>query len=276
MQLASLGSGSKGNATLIRAGDTLVLVDNGFSPKELVRRAEHLGVDLSSLSAILVTHEHSDHCSGVAALARRFSLPVFATHGTFASGRMEGVFERRPFDADSVLEIGDLTVQAVAVPHDAREPVQYLFRHGDRAVGVLTDLGMVTSHVQSAFSACDALLLEFNHDRRMLADGPYPPALKRRVGGDWGHLANTQSAEFLAGVDQDRLQHLAIAHISEKNNCKDAVESALRQNFAHLLDRVVWATQGTGFPWLSVIDGASESVVRSTPALETRASAEAY
>ncbi|MEM1403277.1 MAG: MBL fold metallo-hydrolase [Pseudomonadota bacterium] len=276
MQLASLGSGSKGNATLIRAGETLVLVDNGFSPKELVRRAEHLGIDLSTLSAILVTHEHSDHCAGVAALARRFSLPVYATHGTFASGRMEGAFERHPFDADSDLKIGDLSVHAVAVPHDAREPVQYVFRHAEQTVGILTDLGMATSHVQSAFSACDALLLEFNHDRRMLAEGPYPPALKRRVGGDWGHLANTQAVALLACIDHERLQHLAIAHISEKNNCRDAVESAIRQDFAHLLDRVVWASQGTGFPWLKVTDRSSYAAARPASALETRAGAEAY
>ena len=186
MRVASLGSGSRGNATLVEAAGCRVLIDCGFSVRELTARAARMAVDLASLNAILVTHEHSDHSSGVAALARRHALPVYLTHGTAASGRLDGCPELHCFNADSAFAVGELNVQAVAVPHDAREPVQYRLEHGGYRIGVLTDLGMISDHVQVAFRDCDALVLEFNHDREMLRSGPYPAALKRRVGGDWG------------------------------------------------------------------------------------------
>ena len=249
MRIASLGSGSRGNATLLAARDCLLLVDCGFSLRDAQRRAAALGVDLADLTAILVTHEHSDHSGGVAALSRRYDLPVYLSHGTLSSGRLDGCVAYRPFNAGCRLEFGAITAEAVAVPHDAREPVQYLFSGAGRRVGVLTDLGSVTTHVTEAFRGCDVLLLEFNHDPRMLAEGPYPPALKRRVRGDWGHLSNGQAIDFLERVGVEGLQRLFIAHTSEKNNSRERVEAALRERMPHLLPRIAWARQDGGFPW---------------------------
>ena len=208
MKIASLGSGSKGNATLLEAGGVRLLIDCGFSLRELQHRARGLRFDLATLDAVLVTHEHSDHAAGVAALARHYDLPVYLTYGTAASGRLAGCPQLRCFNADTRFALGGVTVDAIAVPHDAREPVQFRFRAGALCVGVLTDLGSITPHVRAAFAACDLLLLEFNHDRELLRSGPYPPALKRRVGGDWGHLSNGQALALLRGIDHGRLQRL--------------------------------------------------------------------
>ncbi len=258
MRIASLGSGSRGNATLIAVGDDCLLVDCGFSVTELSQRAARLGFDLEALTAILVTHEHSDHASGVAALSRRYGLPVYLTHGTLATGRLEACAEVRAFNADSEFSIGAIRVRAVAVPHDAREPVQYVFSGPAGRAGVLTDLGSITPHVTAAFADCDLLLLEFNHDRRMLAQGPYPPALKRRVGGDWGHLSNDQAVDFLEQIDIASLRRLFIAHISEKNNHQDCVRATLEARCPELLPRLTWACQREGFTWFDLEEPVSE------------------
>jgi phosphoribosyl 1,2-cyclic phosphodiesterase len=268
VRVASLGSGSKGNATLVQSGECRVLVDCGFSLREVQRRCAALNFDPGELDAIFVTHEHSDHGSGVAALSRRYRIPVYLTHGTLASGRLDGCAEYRLFDADSSLALCDLAVQAVAVPHDAREPVQYRFDSAGVRVGLLTDLGSVTAHVCASFRDCDLLLLEFNHDRDMLAAGPYPAALKRRVGGDWGHLSNQQAVELLAQLRCERLQHLVVAHISEQNNQRSRVEEALAGDLPELLPKLRWAAQTTGFPWLCVAGPGAERAASPSLALD--------
>ena len=251
MQFASLGSGSKGNATLVRAGATLVMIDCGFSLRETTRRLCRLGVEPQQLDAILVTHEHSDHSSGVAALSRKYQIPVYLTHGTSSTGRCEGCFELRCFNCEDDFTIGDLLVKAVAVPHDAVEPCQYRLTWQERTLGILTDLGSITPHVVDNYRACNSLLLEFNHDLPMLMAGSYPPHLKRRVGGDWGHLNNGQAADLLQQIDSAVLNHVVVAHISEKNNSREKARQAL-VSVLDSLDRVVWAEQTTGFDWLHV------------------------
>ncbi|MFT6276829.1 MAG: phosphoribosyl 1,2-cyclic phosphodiesterase, partial [Halioglobus sp.] len=227
MKFASLGSGSKGNATLVQAGDTLIMVDCGFSVRESTRRLAILDLTPHDLDAILVTHEHSDHCSGVSALSRKFQIPVYLTHGTQHSGRCDDCFSTKSLDLHQRFTIGDLEIDAIAVPHDAREPCQYRFFYRGLSLGVLTDLGSVTPHVVASFRGCDALVLEFNHDEQMLRDGAYPMHLKRRVGGDWGHLNNRQAADLLAQIESQSLRHLVVAHISEKNNSRASAEQAL-------------------------------------------------
>lgn len=251
MQFASLGSGSKGNSTLVRAGDTLVMIDCGFSLRETTRRLERLGVQPQQLDAILVTHEHSDHSSGVAALSRKFEIPVYLTHGTSGTGRCDGGFEQRCFNCEDSFGVGELQVKAVAVPHDAAEPCQYRLTWQNHTLGVLTDLGSVTPHVIDNFRSCHSLLLEFNHDLDMLLAGQYPPQLKRRVGGDWGHLNNDQAAALLQQIDHDDLRHLVVAHISEKNNSRTHAEAALL-SVRESLDGVVFAEQSGGFGWLNL------------------------
>jgi phosphoribosyl 1,2-cyclic phosphodiesterase len=251
MRFASLGSGSKGNATLVQGGATLVMIDCGFSLRETVRRLSRLGVGPQDLDAILVTHEHSDHCSGVAALSRRYRVPVYLTHGTAGTGRCDGCHTVRRFNCGDRFGIGELQVEAVPVPHDAAEPCQYRLSRGGSALGVLTDLGSVTPHVVSSFRDCHGLLLEFNHDLSMLWDGDYPRPLKHRVGGDWGHLNNEQAAGLLQQIDHDSLRHLVVAHVSENNNCRRRTEAALL-SVRDSLEGVVWADQRSGFDWLSL------------------------
>jgi phosphoribosyl 1,2-cyclic phosphodiesterase len=251
VRFASLGSGSRGNGTLVQSGETLLLVDCGFSLRETEARLERLGVSGADIDAVLVTHEHSDHCSGVARLSRKYQLPVFLTRGTWASGRCENAAVVEHFHSEDSFRVGSIEVAPIAVPHDAREPCQFVFRAGGLSVGILTDLGSVTPAVTAHYHDCHALLLECNHDSDMLSLGPYPEPLKRRVGGDWGHLNNRQAASLLAQVQTERLQHLVVAHISEQNNHRDSVLDALGPVYAPT-ERIIWADQKQGFDWLCV------------------------
>lgn len=227
-RFASLGSGSRGNATVVQAGATSVLIDCGFPAREFVARCTRLDFDPGSLSAILVTHEHGDHIRGVGAVARRFGIPVWMSHGTWRAADFGSVAELNLFSSHGgCLQVGEFAVVPVPVPHDAREPTQFVVGHDGARLGLLTDLGCITPRVVSAFDGVDALLLECNHDPGMLASGPYPPGLKARVGGQYGHLNNAQAADFLRRIDHRRLRHLVAAHLSEKNNSPELARRAL-------------------------------------------------
>lgn len=255
MRFASLGSGSRGNALVVVAGETRVLVDNGFGLRETVRRLARLGIAPESLTAVLVTHEHSDHASGIAPLAARYRLPVYLTAGTKRELDTRGYFDGVAVDCRRVARgqafaCGELSVLPVRVPHDAAEPCQFVFEHADSRLGMLTDLGSLTPQVVEAYARCDALFLECNHDARMLAEGPYPPSLKARVGGDFGHLSNAQAAQLLAQVDGDRLATLVIGHLSEKNNHAPLARSVAAAALGRPVESVVVASQSDGHPWL--------------------------
>lgn len=253
MRLASLGSGSKGNATLIQAADTIIMVDCGFTLKETEARLAKLGIDGAALSAILVTHEHGDHIGGVAALARKYQCPVYSSFGTACAVEQKRTslqqcrwHEVRP---GRTFQIGDIDVLPVLVPHDAREPCQYRFEWQGRTIGVLTDLGSITPHVIDAYKESDALVLECNHDVRMLAAGPYPPSLKRRVGGAMGHLSNDQAAALLGQTNTARLQCLWLSHLSEQNNSPEQALSAIESVITEGRERIQVAQQDQGFDW---------------------------
>lgn len=250
LAFASIGSGSKGNGTLVAFDDTCVLVDCGFSLKETELRLQRLQITPQELSAILVTHEHSDHISGVGALARKYAVPVYLTAGTLRSGRIGEVPRHHIINSHDLFQLGNLAIQPVAVPHDAKEPVQYVFRSDKSVLGILTDLGSITSHVIEHYRHCDALLLEANHCPQMLDDGPYPLHLKERVAGDWGHLSNQQSAILLQAMTKP-LKHLVLAHLSEQNNHPSRVEEHLRPHWPQA-DNVLFACQKKGFDWLSI------------------------
>lgn len=252
MEFASIGSGSKGNGTLVRLDDTLLLVDCGFSIKETERRLQLRDIHPSEITALLVTHEHGDHARGVLPLSRKYKVPLYLTYGT--AKVMKAI--EHPYlhliHCDETFEFGRMRVRAVAVPHDAKEPVQFVFDKEDESrLGVLTDLGMISSHVEDYYKDCDALLIECNHDLEMLYRGSYPPSLKERVSSNWGHLNNQQTAEFLRAVDHNRLQHLVIAHISENNNTRALAQNALATVF-ETMEHVTWADQGQGFDWLTI------------------------
>lgn len=248
-RFAMLGSGSRGNATLIECGSTRVLLDCGFSMAETGRRLARLGLEPQDLTAILVTHEHSDHVGGVARLATRFGIAVYCSPGT---ARAAGLEMAEPVNVHETFALGDLAVTPVAVPHDAREPCQYVLSNGAHRLGVLTDTGRSTPHIIESYSGLDALILEANHDRDLLANGPYPAMLKERVGGPLGHLSNDQSAGLLDGLDTARLKHLVAAHLSEKNNTPALAGAAFAGVLGCSLDWIAIAAQDGGLDWRDV------------------------
>jgi len=249
MRFASIGSGSRGNATLISHKKTTLLVDCGFSARETEKRLQRLQFDVNKLSAIVVTHEHADHINGVRVLARKYKLPVYATPGTAGCLPADVKDLIKEFSCHECFNIDDIEVEPFPVPHDAREPSQFVFGNGVHRVGLLTDVGSSTPVIEQALSACDALLLEANHDMTMLENGDYPDHLIYRVSGRFGHLNNVQSASLLEKIDTSRLQHIVAMHLSEKNNSPDIVSPL----FAKALDcEQSWigiAGQDSGFGW---------------------------
>lgn len=251
MRFAALGSGSKGNGLLVESGTSCVLVDCGFSVRETVKRLALLGRDPAALSGILVTHEHSDHSKGVRALAAKFQLDVYASFGTASHKSMAGLESWKPVVPGEVFAIGELSIEPVTVPHDAREPCQFIFEADNCKFGLLTDLGHISVRVKQRYGDCHGLFIEANHDESMLAEGPYPLALKRRVGGNWGHLSNRQTLELLRGVCPQTLQQLVLGHISEKNNCGGLVADVVAQ--VDLPDvSITYAQQDAVLDWIEL------------------------
>ena len=262
MRFASIGSGSRGNGTVVQAGDNWLLVDCGFALKETVARLAKLNVAPQQLSAVLVTHEHGDHCSGVRVLANRYQLPVYMTAGTARSKALANVDRTIIIDSHTPFAVGEIGIQPVAVPHDAAEPVQFVFHWQNRYLGLLTDIGAITPFVKQHYSACDALLLESNHCIDMLARSDYPPSLKLRVGGRFGHLSNEQAAGLLEEIDTKRLQHLVIAHLSEKNNSLERVQHRMEKVLQGVRN-VLFACQENGFDWLTVHQ-STDNIISNT------------
>jgi phosphoribosyl 1,2-cyclic phosphodiesterase len=257
VRFASLGSGSEGNALLVEVQSgtttTRVLLDCGFSAKELERRLARLGLGVESLDAILITHEHSDHIGSALTLARKWSIPLHMSWGTArAVGADEAEVDLHVLWGDEAVAIGDLSVLPYTVPHDAREPLQYVLSDGASRLGVLTDVGTSTPHISAVLSGCDALVLECNHDVRMLAASRYPQSLKARIGGNHGHLNNEAAAEILASLDRSRLRHLIAAHLSQQNNTPALAQAAMAGVLGTAAVEVVVASQDDGFDWLSL------------------------
>jgi len=255
MRFASLGSGSRGNALLVAAGDTKVLLDCGFAVRTTAEKLERLGVLPGEIAGLLVTHEHSDHISGVFKFARRYSIPVFLTHGTHVAAPRGTIPlpECRLIDSHKPFVLGDLEIHPFPVPHDAREPVQYAFSNGKHRLGVLTDTGSITPHIIDVLRACDALVLECNHDPALLAASNYPAQLKRRIAGRLGHLTNEGAAAFLRQIDTSRLQHVVAAHLSEQNNRRELAISALASALGCAHQWIGVASQDSGFGWRQLI-----------------------
>ena len=255
LKFASLGSGSEGNALIISSHHqgvaTTVMIDCGFGLRETEKRLARLGLVPADLSGILVTHEHQDHVGGVFKFAKRHAVPVWLSFGTYQAVRKncDGVDVR--FCRDGVgVSIGSLELLPYTVPHDAQEPVQYTASNGRFKLGVLTDAGHKTSHLINALHGCHGLVVECNHDRRMLETSAYPPSLKQRIGGAYGHLSNETIAEIVADLNQSHLQILVGAHLSKKNNTPDLALAALNRALHAPATQVIIACQEQGFDWL--------------------------
>jgi phosphoribosyl 1,2-cyclic phosphodiesterase len=228
-----------------------LLVDCGFTLKQTRVRLARLGLTPADLSAVLVTHEHADHVHGVSVLARRYQLPVYLSHGTRRGLHDFDDLDVRPFNAHDEFVIDGVGVIPVPVPHDAREPTQFVFDGAGVRVGILTDLGHVTPHVRAVYGRCNALLVEANHDREMLWNGTYPPALKRRIASDLGHLSNEQTVALLEAIGSADMHEVVVGHISEQNNCAQRLGRAFAGVMARL-PRVRFATQREGFGWIDL------------------------
>jgi phosphoribosyl 1,2-cyclic phosphodiesterase len=261
LRFASLGSGSEGNATIVEVreatGVTRVMLDCGFGLRDCDARLARLGLVPADIAGIIVTHEHGDHVGGVERLARRHRIPVWMTHGTFVASRIGGAgvikapldFEVNLLDAHAPFVVGAVEVHPFPVPHDAREPAQYVFTDGAARLGVLTDLGAPTPHVDAMLTACDALVIECNHDAEMLARGPYPPALKARVAGRYGHMDNRTAAALLGRIAHAGLRHVVAAHLSKQNNTVELARSALAGALGCASEWIGIADQDDGFGW---------------------------
>ena len=250
IRFKSLGSGSSGNATVVQARSgtqlTHLLVDCGLGVRQLDARLGQAGMLAEQIDAIFITHEHADHIGCARPLALRHRIPIWMSHGTYSAigaPDFDGLLRIASDTAE--IEVGALRVRPFTVPHDAREPLQLTCSDGAACLGVLTDLGHATSHVMDELAGCGTLLLECNHDPQMLAASAYPPFLKRRVGGDWGHLANDAAAAIAQAMLPGGLKQVVAAHLSEHNNR------------AEIVRRVLSAALGCGEADILVADGPS-------------------
>lgn len=258
MRFRSLGSGSGGNATVVeaRSGTTVsrVLIDCGFSARELERRLARAGLALTDLNAVFVTHEHGDHVGCALTLVRRHRLPLWTSRGTWqAMGEPlldDGLLK---LAADAVdIAIGDLRLTPFAVPHDAREPLQLRLTDGSHHLGVLTDLGSPTPQLLNRLQGCDALLLECNHDTELLANSSYPPMLRRRIAGPRGHLDNATAASILQACRHPGLRRLVAAHLSAQNNRPALAQAALACAWGSEPQDVGVADPALGTDWITI------------------------
>lgn len=258
MRFCSLGSGSDGNATIVeaRSGTTTsrVLIDAGFSLRELSLRLARAGLAPWDLDAIFITHEHGDHVGCALTLARRHRLPIWMSRGTWrAIGTPEAPPPLLRFARDGEpIDLGNLRLAPFTVAHDALEPLQLGITDGAVKLGVLTDVGTVTEHLIDHLQACDAMLLECNHDRDLLAASSYPVSLKRRIGGRLGHLPNDLAARILSACLHPKLQHVVAAHLSLQNNRPDLAREALATVTGRLPKDITVADPLLGFDWLPV------------------------
>lgn len=253
MRFAYLGSGSQGNGLVVEAGATRLLLDCGFTLGDTVARLARLDLVPADLAAIVVTHEHDDHVGGVARFARKFGIPVWMTHGTlrglearFSGVRLHLIHGYQPF------AVGAIEALPYPVPHDAGEPAQFVFSDGARRLGVLTDTGCATRHIEAVLSGCDALALECNHDLDLLRNSGYPLSLKNRIAGRFGHLDNGSAGRLLATLDRSRLQHLVAVHLSQQNNSPELARQALAEAIGCGTSWIAVADQAAGLAWRDI------------------------
>ena len=254
LRFSSLGSGSEGNALIVQVHHSVLMMDCGFGLADTEMRLARAGLVPENLDAIVVTHEHSDHLGGVARFARKHKIPVWLTHGT-AKVLNDGSISPSLLsivDPHVAFSVGDILVTPYLVPHDAYEPVQYVFSDGDVRLGVLTDTGTITEHIESTLSGCDALMLECNHDLEMLMSGSYPASLKKRVAGRFGHLDNMAAASLLTSIDCTKLKHVLAAHLSKQNNRPQLATAALADALSCGQDWIGIAEQTSGFSWREI------------------------
>lgn len=257
LRFASLASGSRGNCLVADADGTRLLIDCGLNLRDTERRLARLGLAPADIAGMLVTHEHGDHAHGVFDFAAAHNVTVYLTYGTLLALKAEGkvidgvrlvIINGKQSEA-----VGAMQVTPFTVPHDAREPVQYVLSDGNSKLGVLTDIGASTAHVEQMLSGLDALVLETNYDREMLWNGGYPTWLKQRIAGPFGHLDNLDSGRLLGALDCSKLKHVIAAHLSQQNNRPQLARAALAGALGCEESWIGLATQDEGFGWRDLL-----------------------
>jgi phosphoribosyl 1,2-cyclic phosphodiesterase len=256
VSVSILGSGSRGNCTIISSSRTRILVDAGLSGRETFRRMQMVGESPHSLSAIVISHEHSDHVTGLCTLAKKLRIPVYMTgaaHQSFErsvheEGQEGPRLERcEHFQPGHGFQIGDISIMPFTIPHDAADPVAFTLRLEGIKVGIVTDLGYMSSNVAQQIRGCDLLMIESNHDLEMLRIGPYPWSVKQRVMSRLGHLSNDALADFFRSEYDGGAAFVVLAHLSEHNNhpeiARNAAEQALSGRRSLLHNRLTLASQ---------------------------------
>jgi phosphoribosyl 1,2-cyclic phosphodiesterase len=251
-----LGSGSSGNATLIEAGGTRILIDAGLGPRELAERLQSAGVDPASVDLIVLSHEHSDHAKGAASFSRKWGVPLSGTRGTYAAAGL-GATDIAGYEVlggGSTRIVGALSIKAIPVPHDAAEPLAFVVSHGGRSLGHATDLGHLSRTVVDGFRGCSAILMESNYDPVLLRDGPYPWSLKERILSPLGHLSNGDVGRYLVADLPSACETVVLAHLSQKNNHAEvalmAAEGALER--CGRTDVRIELTSREGIAWIPI------------------------
>ncbi len=255
MKFSAVGSGSKGNALVVCNSENKILIDCGLRYKHLQTALSELEMSAEMLDAVFITHEHSDHIAGLQGLVKKHPVEIYMTRGTALAANCGDLPNLNLICDQQTVSLGSLSIKATLVPHDAREPCQFTVTDHKtdklKTLGILTDLGSSSEHVIEAYKNCDALVLECNHDEKMLREGPYPPSLKQRVLGNWGHLSNRQASELLGKIEPQNLQWLVLAHLSQKNNTPDLALEEITKKFPDQ-SRLKIAEQDQVMQWLAV------------------------
>ncbi len=231
MKFSVLGSGSKGNSVYLENSGTGILIDAGFSGKEVANRLQSIGRDLSDITALCITHEHGDHIRGVGVISRRCKIPVYGNRATFkAAAKHLGKLHRQiEFETGESVRIGELRVRSFRISHDTVDPVGFVVSSGKYSVGYCTDTGKVSHLIGRRLARCNGLILECNHNLQMLKNGPYPLPLQQRVRSKSGHLSNEDAAAFLADLMGKQLDIVVLAHLSETNNNPELAKNAVME-----------------------------------------------
>ncbi|PIE58762.1 MAG: MBL fold metallo-hydrolase [Desulfobulbus propionicus] len=259
MQFCVLGSGSRGNCTLVEVGETRILIDAGFSGKEIERRLAWIDRAGDMLSAIVVTHEHSDHVAGLGVLARRYQIPVYMNQGTYEAccTKIKKIPQLEFFTTGETFAIQGVGVHPFAVTHDTVDPVGFVLHHQGLSLGYCTDTGRITKLIRHHVRKCRALILESNHDLEMLRKGPYPIHLQQRIQSAEGHLENEEALHFAYELGQENLRVLVLAHLSATNNTPEAVRTAIGRYLNESPVLVHIAEQDVPGPFLRVSDSST-------------------
>ena len=256
MRFCSLGSGSSGNSFVIQDNVTTLLVDCGFGLNETVSRLERYDIKPDQLNAILLTHEHEDHIKGAFSFSNKYKIPIYLSYGTFKMCK-KSINDNYDINFNIIhgmksFMISNIEVTPIPVPHDAREPFQFMFKSNTKSIAIITDLGFVTNHLIKILKEIKALVIEFNHDKKMLSNSDYPQSLKDRVSGMYGHLENMESVKLIKSINHTGIKWIAAAHLSEKNNDENLVRRLISDATLKEKGMIKIIDQKRGMDWLNI------------------------